>query len=93
MISDISLPTTASTMAEDGIRIVTASAGIPNITFLYVALLQICSSATHFFWIFPLALIPYPGFNFIPLFWVADIIGSTDGDVWDEVASSPTHLS
>ena len=55
------------------------------------AILQQCS--TFFFWIFPLTLIPYPGFNFIPLFWTADIVGSTDGDVWDEVAPSPTHLS
>ena len=46
-----------------------------------------------FFWIFPLALIPYPRINFIPLFWAVDIVGSTDGDVWDEVAPSPTHLS
>ena len=46
-----------------------------------------------FFWIFALALIPYPGFHFLPLFWAADIIGSTNGDVWDEVATSSTHLS
>ena len=46
-----------------------------------------------FFWTFPLVLIPCPGFNCIPLFWTADIVGFTDGDVWDEVTSSPTHLS
>ena len=38
-------------------------------------------------------MIPYHGFNFIPLFGTADIVGSTDGDVWDEVAPSPTHFS
>ena len=46
-----------------------------------------------FFGIFPLALISYHRFNFIPLFWVVDIVGSTNGDVWDAVAPSPTHLS
>ena len=70
-----------STMAEEGNRIAVAPHGILKLTFLCVALLQFCSSATHFFWTFPLALIPYPGFNCIPLFCVADIVGSTDGDI------------
>ena len=47
----------------------------------------------NFFWTFPLALIPYPRFNCIPLFCAADIVGSTAGDVWDEMAPSSTHLS
>ena len=46
-----------------------------------------------FFWVSPSALISYLGINWIPLFWAIDIIGSTNGDVWDEVAPSPTHLS
>ena len=38
-------------------------------------------------------MILYPRYNFILLFGAADIVGSTDGDVWNEVAPSPTHLS
>ena len=48
VIYDIPLSTTASMMAEERTPIATP-AGIPNITFLCVALLQFCRSATHFF--------------------------------------------
>ena len=45
------------------------------------------------FWISPLALILYPKIKLIPLFWAVDTAGSTDSDVWNEVAPSPIYLS
>ena len=52
-----------------------------------------CSSATHFFLGSFLALIPYLGVNLFSFFWAVDIVGFAEGDVWDEVAPFPIHLS
>ena len=81
-----------SMMVEENIPTPSFFTGTLKLNFICIALPQFCSSATHFFWFLFPTLIPYPSIHLFYIFSVVDIVRSTKGDVWDEVAPSPTHL-